>query len=246
MHKRNTSAQGFTIVELLIVIVVIAILAAISVVAYTGIQDRARTSAHRAAASQVERAIGAYAIQNGGDVAISSESLIGYKEGAGVIALLKPLTGTPDITMYGVHESIATTNTYAPFVSLRPTIWGSNSFMLMTSGYSGGPLLYRVDTSAQSNITGAAASGVWSPGNKNICWLQTRNSASELLIGCNQSAPNHTRSITTHSTWGFTDLAVTSPTGDTTHTGLVFNVAHEQATREQVIRWLAQKYAISL
>ncbi len=33
--------QGFTIVELLIVIVVIAILAAISVVAYTGIQDRA-------------------------------------------------------------------------------------------------------------------------------------------------------------------------------------------------------------
>lgn len=35
------SKSGFTIVELLIVIVVIAILAAISVVAYTGIQNRA-------------------------------------------------------------------------------------------------------------------------------------------------------------------------------------------------------------
>lgn len=35
---------GFTIVELLIVIVVIAILAAITVVAYTGIQDRAKES----------------------------------------------------------------------------------------------------------------------------------------------------------------------------------------------------------
>lgn len=34
-------ARGFTIVELLIVIVVIAILAAISIVAYTGIQNRA-------------------------------------------------------------------------------------------------------------------------------------------------------------------------------------------------------------
>ena len=36
---------GFTIVELLIVIVVIAILAAISVVAYNGIQNRAKTTA---------------------------------------------------------------------------------------------------------------------------------------------------------------------------------------------------------
>lgn len=35
---------GFTIVELLIVIVVIAILAAISIVAYTGIQNRAHDS----------------------------------------------------------------------------------------------------------------------------------------------------------------------------------------------------------
>ena len=36
--------SGFTIVELLIVIVVIAILAAISVVAYTGVQERAQIS----------------------------------------------------------------------------------------------------------------------------------------------------------------------------------------------------------
>ena len=38
------TARGFTIVELLIVIVVIAVLAAISIVAYNGIQDRARQS----------------------------------------------------------------------------------------------------------------------------------------------------------------------------------------------------------
>lgn len=39
------STTGFTIVELLIVVVVIAILAAISIVAYTGIQNRANDSA---------------------------------------------------------------------------------------------------------------------------------------------------------------------------------------------------------
>jgi prepilin-type N-terminal cleavage/methylation domain-containing protein len=44
MRKNIRTATGFTIVELLIVIVVIGILAAITIVAYNGIQQKARTS----------------------------------------------------------------------------------------------------------------------------------------------------------------------------------------------------------
>lgn len=56
---------GFTIVELLIVIVVIAILATISIVAYSGIQARARDSQIRLAASQIEKAIIMYSTKTG-------------------------------------------------------------------------------------------------------------------------------------------------------------------------------------
>jgi prepilin-type N-terminal cleavage/methylation domain-containing protein len=61
--KRKT--QGFTIVELLIVIVVIAILAAITIVAYNGIQQRANNTRRIAAAKDWQKIITAYTSTNG-------------------------------------------------------------------------------------------------------------------------------------------------------------------------------------
>ena len=57
MILNNNKQKAFTIVELLIVIVVIGILAAISIVSYNGIQNRARDTSVKSSASQVRTKI---------------------------------------------------------------------------------------------------------------------------------------------------------------------------------------------
>lgn len=71
----KTKQKGFTLVELLIVIVVIAILAAISIVAYNGIQNRAKTtSAAASAATVVKKAEAANAIASSYPAAVADFS----------------------------------------------------------------------------------------------------------------------------------------------------------------------------
>lgn len=57
--------RGFTIVELLIVIVVIAILASIAIVAYNGVQDRAQNTRRQSDIRSVQRLVEAYQVENG-------------------------------------------------------------------------------------------------------------------------------------------------------------------------------------
>lgn len=59
------NSRGFTVVELLIVIVVIAILAAITIVAYNGIQARSRDSVRMSDLAQLAKATKLYAADNG-------------------------------------------------------------------------------------------------------------------------------------------------------------------------------------
>jgi len=74
--------KGFTIVELLIVIVVIAVLAAITIVAYNGIQNRAKASAAQSAAAQATKKIMTYAIQNNDQYPVDLATA-GVTEGGG-------------------------------------------------------------------------------------------------------------------------------------------------------------------
>lgn len=74
MRRRG---EGFTIVELLIVIVVIAILAAITIVAYSGIQQRARDSDRTSDIAAIQKALELYRVDNGSFPSVGTDN-VGY------------------------------------------------------------------------------------------------------------------------------------------------------------------------
>ncbi len=95
---KTVSVRGFTIVELLIVVVVIAILAAITIVAYNGIQNRAKDSASLSNAQQTGKKITAHALLN-------SETLPEELADAGI-------TNSGDLTYQYTRNTTVTPNTF--------------------------------------------------------------------------------------------------------------------------------------
>lgn len=78
--SQKQQAKGFTIVELLIVIVVIGILAAITIVAYNGIQQRAAVSRAVSDLTAINKAILLYYAENG-SYPNTSLGWSGYRDG---------------------------------------------------------------------------------------------------------------------------------------------------------------------
>lgn len=102
------SRSGFTIVELLIVIVIIAILAAITIVAFRGIQDRAAASQTSSAVTGYTKALMMYANDNGAYPIYSYPCLGGSEPFGGVCAVV---SSTQNVCGNGQASSIAAFDT---------------------------------------------------------------------------------------------------------------------------------------
>lgn len=105
----NKKAHGFTIIELLIVIVVIAILAAVSIVAYNGIQERVKLTAKVSELNQWVRLFEVYRALNGEFPSMTAGTGYclgtGFPNGSSGVPSCRELGSTDGVTMYLESDS---------------------------------------------------------------------------------------------------------------------------------------------
>jgi len=166
MILKNIKAkdQGFTIVELLVVIVVIGILAAITIVSYTGITARANGAATKQMASNVISKVGIYQTEGStlnwpltGALAMSATNSSAAITGVTVVnAALTSGTATMTTISYQLCGSTMTTGGTSGSPSAAPTTYALTT---NPTGIIVGYWDYGLSTPAQGTISTGQTSG---------------------------------------------------------------------------------------
>ena len=158
--------HGFTIVELLIVIVVIAILAAITIVAYNGIQQSATRSALQTEVSQAVRKAEVFKTTQGSGVSYPTTSTdAGISSSANELSYIQGTDGTS----FCVQVTKANVTYYATNTNTAPTAGNCLSFGLLgqwklngdaqdssTNGFNGTTLAAFTPSTSQNGTPGGA------------------------------------------------------------------------------------------
>jgi prepilin-type N-terminal cleavage/methylation domain-containing protein len=155
MKKHKQNKFGFTIVELLIVIVVIAILAAISIVAYNGIQNRAKSTALSQMVHSYVKVFELYKVDNGQFPEAFGPSAKGFCVGIGYPNLDGDAFGdcisNYDYPNFDYNEDPAFNNSIKPYANSIPAV-NKDGFISGGNNFNG--LIYLYDPNIQID-------GVW-------------------------------------------------------------------------------------
>lgn len=239
-HRYRVAYRGFTIVELLIVIVVIAILAVITIVAYNGVQQQAKSSALKSEMSQLQRTIQVSALQNDGN-SVSLEAPVAYLKTPGTSALASPLVSAQEVTLYVVfNTSNNLASSWGTIAHLTPHANANNGFAIRASEPDTDRVngFYATTTSSNQSIH---HTGIRNTTGRHVGWITAKVGTVESSI---DNATPIVRSIPAHTGWNFTDVILYAQTGATGVAALVFPEYHTEAMRQQVLRWLDREYAI--
>ena len=148
----KTKDQGFTIVELLIVVVVIAILAAITIVSYNGITNRANASAAQSTAASLQKKAELFA--SDGPTATYPRQLSDLTGTAAISNVTPAQTTTSANTWYVASNSINVTSSPA---TAPTTANGKNTVQFQPCG-TGGSSPY---TATASGFVPTGANIIW-------------------------------------------------------------------------------------
>ena len=157
LSKGKINSRGFTIVELLIVIVVIAILAAISIVAYNGIQDRARFTSYQTDLSNIRKAILMYYIDNGKYPVTPSDSWLGWDQATGD-SFIPGLSPNYMSKIPQMNSALPPSDTY-----LYTSVSGGTGYTLQRWKSDGLPAIERINN-PRIKSTDTSAWGYWTSG----------------------------------------------------------------------------------
>ena len=162
----TSKTRGFTIVDLLIVIVVIAVLAAITIVAYNGIQNRARVSAVTSVLSQASKKMSVWQVDNPNQYPLSlSDAGIADTTNVAFQYTVDNASSSPSYCITGTYGStsyrVSNTNTQ-PEVGVCS---GYNTLVWNKSNNSTVPVpSAAIDTSVYRTSTASMRIGPNSPG----------------------------------------------------------------------------------
>ncbi|MBM3210422.1 prepilin-type N-terminal cleavage/methylation domain-containing protein [Candidatus Saccharibacteria bacterium] len=160
-HRR---LGGFTIVELLIVIVVITILAAITIVAYNGIQERSRTAAVQSDLRNLSQLV---RLKTADSVPLNTSTITSILQESGMYQATSTRQKVFSFCYNGANNSQFAIIAFDP---LTPSTSVANGDTLQALTSSRGLIEITYDTSVASTGTGTRACSIALPESNNQIW----------------------------------------------------------------------------
>jgi len=169
MYVKYKKQKGFTIVELLIVIVVIGILAAITIVAYNGVQQRAYNTKVVAGANAYLKAFYEYKAVKGS-----------YPTATGCLGANYPnnscWAGNSDGTSSGLVVNSVLDNSLSEFIKNKPDVGTDLQNIVIVNQFRGGAFYYATGT---AYATSAPLLGYYLKGNNADCSMKVSQQTNE-------------------------------------------------------------------